>query len=117
MKEFLLLFRGGDDKRISAQQSPEKFQQHMRKWKSWMENLGKKGKFIAGQPLAREGSVIRGHTKVVTDGPFVEGKEMVGGYLMVKANDLREAVELSKDCPIFEYDGTVEVREVEELRI
>ncbi|HUI65351.1 MAG TPA: YciI family protein [Bacteroidota bacterium] len=117
MKEFLLLFRGGDDNRIAAQQSPEKWQQHMMKWKSWMEALGKQGKFLSGQPLAQGGSVIRGGKKVVTDGPFVEGKEIVGGYLMIKARDLGEAVDLSKNCPIFEFDGTVEVREVQQLEM
>ena len=96
-----------------ARQSPEKYQQQMVKWKTWMEGLGKQGKFIAGHPLAKEGSVIRGGKKVVTDGPFVEGKEIVGGYLMIKADDFPEAVAIAKNCPIFDYDGIVEVREVE----
>lgn len=117
MKEFLLLFRGGDEGMTAAKQSPEKFQQHMMKWKSWMESLGKQGKFIAGQPLAAGGSVITGGRRVVTDGPFVEGKEIVGGYLMIKAADLQEAVALSKNCPIFEYEGIVEVREVQQLPV
>lgn len=115
MKEFMLLFRGGDHARADAGQSPEGYQKHMGKWKSWMEALGKKERFIGGQPLAQAGSVISGEKKVVTDGPFIEGKEIVGGYLMIKAKDLRDAVELSKDCPIFEYGGTVEVRQVEQL--
>jgi len=101
----------------AAKSSPERYQKHMMKWKTWMENLGKQGKFIAGQPLAQGGSVISGGKKVVTDGPFVEGKEIVGGYLMIKARDLADAVELSKNCPIFEYDGIVEVREVEQLQV
>jgi|WetSurMetagenome_2_1015567.scaffolds.fasta_scaffold03284_6 hypothetical protein len=115
MKEFLLLFRGGEEGMTAAQQSPEKFQQHMMKWKTWMESLGKQGKFIAGQPLSPEGSVITGTRRVVTDGPFVEGKEIVGGYLMMKATDLSDAIESSKNCPIFDYDGVVEVREVQQL--
>ena len=75
--------------------------------------MGKQGKLIAGHPLAKEGSVIRGTKKVVTDGPFVEGKEMVGGFLMVKAADFPDAVQMAKNCPIFDYDGIVEVREVQ----
>jgi hypothetical protein len=117
MKEFLLLFRGGEEGMTASGQSPEIFQQHMMKWKTWMENLGKQGKFIAGQPLAGGGSVVKGKNRVVTDGPFVEGKEIVGGYLIVKATDIRDAVEISKNCPIFEYDGIVEVREVQQLQV
>ena len=52
---------------------------------------------------------------VVTDGPFVEGKEEVGGYLIVAAKDLNEAVELAKSCPILENNGTVEVRPIEHI--
>jgi hypothetical protein len=117
MKEFLLLFRGGEEGMEASKQSPEKFQQQMMKWKTWMENLGKQGKMIAGQPLAKGGSVIRGGKRVVTDGPFVEGKEIVGGYLMIKANDLPEAIEIGKNRPIFDYDGIVEVREVQQLQV
>ncbi len=117
MKEFLLLFRGGEDMSPSAQTTPERLQQQMMKWKTWMEGLGKQGILIGGQPLAQTGSVIKGNKKVVTDGPFIEGKEMVGGYLMIKAKSLPEAVEISKNCPIFESNGIVEVREAHELRI
>ena len=55
---------------------------------------------------------------MVTDGPFMEGKEMVGGYLICKADSLEEAVEISKGCPILEYEsGIVEVREIQELKM
>jgi len=63
-------------------------------------------------PLAPDGSVIDGSKKAVTDGPFTEGKEIVGGYLIIKANDHAEAVNLSKDCPVLEHEGSVEVREL-----
>ena len=116
MKEFLLLFRGGDAQRIAEQQSPEQWQAHMMKWKSWMEKLGGQGRFVGGQPLERSG-VIKGKKKVVTDGPFAESKEIVGGYLMIKAGNLKEAIEISKDCPILEHDGTVEVREIQPLQM
>lgn len=115
MKDYLLIFRGGEAHRIEEQKDPAKWQAHMMKWKSWMENLGKDGKFISGQPLEEGGSVIHGSKKSVTDGPFTEGKEIVGGYLMIKAADLAEAVELSKGCPLLEHEGTVEVRELKEL--
>ena len=117
MKEFLLLFRGGDAQRIAEQQTPELWQAHMMKWKAWMEKLGSQGKLVGGQPLDKEGGVIKGKKKVVTDGPFAESKEIVGGYLMIKAGNLKEAIELSKECPIFEHDGTVEIREIQPLQM
>ena len=117
MKEFLFLFRGGDAGRADLQQSPEQWQQHMVKWKSWMDLLAKEGKMTGGQPLNKEGAVVTGTNKKVTDGPFIEGKEIVGGYLVVNANDLKEATEMAKGCPIFEHDGIVEVREIRELEM
>ena len=113
MKEFLFLFRGGDV--MDGQGSPEAMQHHMQKWMNWMQQLSQEGKFTGGQPLTSQGKVVYSAGKKITDGPFAEGKEVVGGYLLVKANDLNGAVEISKSCPIFEYNGTVEVREIQEI--
>lgn len=111
MKEFMYLFRGGDAERASL--SPEEMQNHMQKWISWMGQLTESGNFVAGLPLNKsEAHVVSGSKKLVTDGPFAEGNEVVGGYLIVKANDLTHATELAKDCPIYEHDGTTEVREI-----
>lgn len=114
MAEFLLLFRGGDG--ATVQQSPEKWQVHMQKWMQWMADLKEQGKFIGAQPLTPTGKTVRGSNKVVSDGPFMEGKEMVGGYLACKASSYDEAVAISKGCPILEFEnGIVEVREIKEL--
>lgn len=113
MAEYLLLFRGGDAK--TAQQSPEKWQAHMQKWMQWMGGLKEQGKLIGAQPLVITGKVVTGNKKVVTDGPYMEGKEMVGGYLACKADSYEEAVAIANNCPILEHDGSVEVREIKEL--
>ena len=110
MKEFMYLFRGGDARRV--QQSPEEMQEHMQKWGIWMENLGKSGHFVSGLPLNGDGKVVEKEGAIITDGPYTEGKEIVGGYLIVKARDLDHATELSRECPIFEHEGIVEVREI-----
>jgi hypothetical protein len=110
MKEFMYLFRGGDAR--EAQQSPDAMQAHMQKWRTWMESLAKTGNLVTGLPLQQEGKVVAKGGKVITDGPFTEGKEVVGGYLIVKAKDLNEAASLANGCPIYEYDGTTEVREI-----
>jgi hypothetical protein len=113
MSKYMFLFRGG--MRYDGA-SPEQIQANMAKWKAWMGELAGNGKMLAGEPLTpTEGKVLTGKTKKMTDGPFAEGKEVVGGYLIVEAKDLNEAAELSKGCPIFDHDGTVEVRTVQEI--
>jgi hypothetical protein len=107
MAEFIYLFRGG-----MPESSPEQMQQQMQKWRVWIEELGKKGHYKAGDPLDRGGKVVSGKQKVVTDGPYAEAKDLVGGYLMVVAETLSSAAELAKSCPIFETGGSVEVRPV-----
>jgi hypothetical protein len=107
MADFIYLFRGG-----MSQSSPEQMQQEMQKWRTWIDELGKKGHFKAGDPLDRTGKVVSGKQKVVTDGPYAEAKDLVGGYLMVAAENLAQAADLAKGCPIFDNNGTVEVRPV-----
>ena len=115
MKEFMFVFRGGNA--TDENRSPEQMQQDMMKWKAWIDRIAANGKYIAGQPLVPQGKVIAGKQKKVTDGPFAEGKEVVGGYFLIKASDIDEALEISKDCPGFEYDGSVEVREVLQMNM
>jgi hypothetical protein len=111
MSNFLYLFRGGDE--AFDKLSQEEKQAHMEVWGQWMGGLREKGKLLDGLPLGKDGKVVRNRGEVVTNGPFAEGAEMVGGYLIVSANDYDEAVEISKGCPIFDYEGSfVEVREI-----
>jgi len=114
MSKFMYIFRGGDAREVN--QSPEQMQAHMQKWGVWMGALGESGNFIAGEPLQAAGHVVS-TGGVVTDGPFAEGAEIVGGYLIVEATDAANATELSMGCPIFEYGGTVEVREVQQMNM
>jgi hypothetical protein len=109
MNDFLYLFRGGASERSAL--SPEVMQEHMSKWQSWMGQLAHEGKLKDGLPLNTSGSTVK-KGGIVTDGPFSEGKEFVGGYLIVKAADLKDACTIAKGCPIFEHDGTVEVRQI-----
>jgi hypothetical protein len=107
MSEFVYLFRGGE---VSG--SPEQMQQYMQKWGSWIKQLTEKGFSKGGQPLDRAGKIVKGNPKTVTDGPFAESKDLVGGYLLVEAKDVAHAVELSSGCPILDVGGFVEVRPV-----
>ena len=113
MKEFLYIFRGGNDR--YANQTPEEMQAHMQKWGAWMGQMAQEGKLVRGEPLQAEGKIWTGVDKVLTDVPYAEGKEIVGGYLLVKENDLESATAMAEGCPILEHDGTVEVREIAPL--
>ncbi len=113
MSEYVFLYRGGENGK-----SPERAQQMMQKWMAWLKDLSQKGHIKdQGQPLERGGKLVKGSQKTVTDGPFAEAKDVVGGYTLIQARDLDQAVELSKGCPIFEVEGAVEVRPVMKMNM
>jgi len=116
MEKFMFLFRGGDNHAHNAKDSKEAMA-NMQAWMTWMNGLGQKGILAGGEPLSPTGKQVNGKGKVVTDGPFMEAKEMVGGYLIVNAKDINEAVEISKGCPIFEENGKLEVRQVQKMEM
>jgi hypothetical protein len=108
--EYMLLFRGPNwDKGLD----PEELQQAMNKVTAWFEGLRERSKIKAGQPLGGSGRIISGKKdRTISDGPFAESKEAVGGYLVLLANDLNEAVEIARSTPTLEYGITVEVRPI-----
>ncbi|MBV8164609.1 MAG: hypothetical protein JOZ91_10100 [Candidatus Eremiobacteraeota bacterium] len=111
MSEFVYLYRGGQ-----RGASPEQSEQIMQKWAAWLKQLEDKGHMKdRGQPLESEGKVVKGDGKLITDGPYAESKDIVGGYTLVQAKDLTQAAELAKGCPIFDRGGLVEVRPVMEM--
>jgi len=114
MEKFMFLFRGGDTHPDNANDSKEAME-YIQSWMTWMQGLGQKGILAGGESLQRAGKQVTGNSKIVTDGPFAVGKEMVNGYLIVNAKDINEAVEISKGCPIFHENGKVEVRPVQKL--
>ena len=110
MKDFLLVYRNDYKARPTA--SPEEMQSIMKKWMEWLGGIAASNKLTnQGNPLGSEGKVVRPNN-VVTDGPYTEMKELRGGYSIVKAESLEEAVELAKGCPILKEGGNVEVRDV-----
>jgi len=110
MEDFMLIFLGGEDK--VGEMSPEEMQQHMGKWMAWVEEMTARGEYKGGHPLKPEGKGISGADKIVTDGPFAELKECIGGYMIIAAKDIDHAVTIGKDCPVFETGGRVEVRPI-----
>ena len=113
MSQFLYLYRMTDAAGQQAMGSPEAAQRSMQKWVTWMQDLEARGHLAdRGQPLDRTGKVVRGQQKTVTDGPYLEVKDLVGGFSVVEARDIDQAVELSRGCPILEGGGSVEVRPI-----
>jgi hypothetical protein len=109
MNEFLLVFRR-DAVNNESGLSPEQLQAMMKPWQDWIGSLAAQNKLVnPGNRLEREGRVIK-PGKVVTNGPFVEITEAIGGYTIIRASSLDEATQLSKDCPILTVGGNVEVR-------
>jgi len=110
MEKFVLLFRGGLES-----DSPEVMQQHMQQWMDWVARLRQQGKYLGGEALTRGGKQLAGSGKTVTDGPFTEAKDVIGGFFLLGLQNYDEAVLIAKDCPSLEYGGTVEVRQVAEM--
>jgi len=106
----MFVYRDGDQ---SKDLSPEEMQQAMKVWMQWMEVGEKSGWLIdGGDALTPAGRVVHSEANV-TDGPFAESKELVGGYSLVEAADFDAAVGLAKQCPMITvHHGTVEVREL-----
>ena len=107
MEKFMLIFHGG----ISMDASPADLQANMGKWMAWVDKLSKEGKYVAGEPLLPGGKLVTGPSSV-TDGPYTEGKEVVGGYFIVNANSIEEAIAECKNYPDFKFGGQVQVRQV-----
>jgi len=113
LTEFLYLYRGGD-----SPTSPAEGQQVMQQWMAWMKDLGEKGYLKAvGSPLEKTGKLVSGKTKAVSDGPFAEAKDLIGGYTLVQAKDIDDAVAASLGCPIFLAGGAVEVRPILQMNM
>lgn len=111
MEKFIFIFRGGNT-HISTANS-QAAMDVIQTWNNWMQGLAENGVLAGGDALQLSGKHVNGSKKIVSDGTYGEGNEMVGGYLIVNANDIDDAVELSKGCPILNEDGSVEVRPIQ----
>jgi hypothetical protein len=116
VSDFVLLFRSDEAEHRQAMGTPERAQKSMQAWLAWIRDLEAKGHLKdTGQPLDRAGKVVRGKKKVITDGPYVEAKDMVLGFIIVEARDLAHAAKLASGCPMLEGGGSVEIRPVAKL--
>jgi hypothetical protein len=110
-QEYMVLIRGGE---WQDNASLEEIQKMLSNFQAWFEKLSAAGKVKRGQPLADEGKVLSRKNEQIVDGPFAESKETIGGYFLLTANSLEEAVAVVKEFPGLEHGCTIELRPVAE---
>ena len=110
MQEYMLIFRHEDGQKVA---SPEQIQIWMKQTMDWIGGIAAQNKFSGGNGLPFDEAKVVQSNKMVTNGPFGEIKETIGGYVIVKADSVDEAVEFAKGCPVLQGEGnTVEVRKI-----
>lgn len=107
-----MIFRMAQD--TDFQPTPEQMQESIKHWQDWIGGIAAQGKFVNTNQLGFTGKTLKADG-VITDGPYAEVKEIVGGYIIVKADDIDEAMKLAQGCPILYVGGHVEVREIMQL--
>lgn len=108
-----MLFRSEENP--TERPSPEALQAEMKLWENWIGGIAAQGKFNSSEALDFTGKTLMGDG-TVTDGPYTELKEIIGGYILLKANDWEDAVELAKGCPVLtDPGGKVEIRPIMDL--
>lgn len=113
MKDFLLIYRTDYDQ--MQQGTPEQSEATMKKWMDWLGNIAAQNKLTSqGNRLQNSGKVVKSDS-VITNGPYIDIKESIGGFSIIKSDSYDEAVELAKGCPILGVGGNVEVREIDPM--
>jgi len=106
MEEFALIFRHLTG---SSMPTEEQVNASIPQWDSWKAGIAAQGKFVSIRRLGYTGKVLS-ISGVITDGPFVEIKEQLGGFMIVRAENMDEVITLAHGCPIFDLGGNVEIR-------
>lgn len=110
MDEFILIFRHEDGQKLA---SPEQLQTWMQQTMDWINTIAAQNKFVSGTGLPFSDAKVVRHNNVVTNGPFGDIKETIGGFIVVKAESMEEAVEFAKGSPVLQGEGnSVEVRKI-----
>jgi hypothetical protein len=113
MKDFLFIYR--TEYSAMPQSTPEQMQAMRMRWMDWIKSIATQNKLTdRGNRLTTTGKIVKSNN-VVTNGPFIEIKEFIGGYSLVKSESYDDAVELAKGCPILSVGGNVEVREIDPI--
>lgn len=110
MENYVLIFRHQDGQKVAT---PAQIQIWMKQTGEWIGEIAAQNKFVEGVGVAFDGAKVVGHGNTVVDGPFGAKNETIGGYIIVRAESMEEAVGFAKGCPVLQgEDNTVEVRRV-----
>ena len=113
MEEYALIMRHEDGAKIA---SPEQMQEWMKQTMDWIGGIAAQNKFVSGTGLPFENAKVvttKNSKAIVTNGPFGDIKETIGGFIVVKAGSVDEAVEFAKGCPVLQGEGnSLEVRKI-----
>ena len=110
-REYLLLSRGQWDKTVASAD----IETAIAKFYTWYSSNVKSGRFKGGSRLSTEGAVVS-KLGILTDGPFGESKEVIGGYWIIVARNLRQAAEIAAENPCLQYGLCFEIRPLEAER-
>jgi hypothetical protein len=115
MPQYIILLYG--EPKDWAEFSPQEMQEAFKKYMGWGQKMREQGRLTGSNKLTDgSGRVLRGNSPMrVTDGPYTEGKEVLGGYYLFKADSYEHAIELTRDHPQLQYGGTVELREIQDM--
>lgn len=113
MKQFLLLLHEDIEKMESL--LPEEMEELANAHMAWAQKLAESEHFISGDGLQYKGILISGQSAVIKDGPYLESKEIIGGYYLLKAESLEVVLELAKECPCHLWGGTTEIRQIMDM--
>lgn len=110
MQEYMLIFRHEDGQKLA---SPEQIQQWMKQTMDWIGGIAAQNKYVGGNGLPFDEARVVRHNQLVTNGPFGDIKETIGGYIIVRADSVEEAVAFAKGSPVLQGEGnSVEVRKI-----
>jgi len=96
MKQYLIILKG--KKELSY--SPNELQKRLETYRKWAFELGEN--YVIGQRLEKSGAHFKSNSEVLTDGPFLEAKEIIAGYIIIKAKSMEEAIKITKTLPLIE---------------
>jgi hypothetical protein len=112
MTDFMMIFRNTYSQEVEL--APQELQESIKQWQDWMGGIAAQGKFKGTNQLGFQGKTLHAD-QLITDGPYAEIKEIVGGYVLVQAESLDDAMKLAQGCPILAIGGKVEVRAIMDL--
>ena len=108
MKKFILLLHENAEE--VKNYAPEEMQELVEAHMKWAQQLQESGHMIGGAGLGDNGKRIVGKDALVKDGPYIESKELIGGYYIIEARDFEHAAEIAQGCPCHKWGGTTEIR-------